>query len=152
MKIDYVSAAVGISVFACGCLLWSWQKRQQANSANEPDVDRPFLQQQRARRTQTAAVMAALGLLILLSDFLPLVTRSAFAATWYILAMLFLAVWLLLLGLGDAIASRIHLGKSLRKDRQTRHSLQTALAEYRERTQGTAPRAEPPTPSDGRSL
>lgn len=152
MKIDYVSAAVGISVFACGCLLWSWQKRQQTNSANESDVDRPFRQQQKLRRTQTAAVMASLGLLILLSDFLPLVTRSASAAAWYILAMLFLAVWLLLLGLGDALASRIHLGRSLRRDRQTRNSLQETLAEYRERSQRASSGTEPSPQSDGHSL
>jgi hypothetical protein len=46
--------------------------------------------------------------------------------------MLFLAIWLILLGISDAIASRLHLGKKLRQHSLTRQSVMTDIHQRRE--------------------
>ena len=45
--------------------------------------------------------------------------------------LLLLAMWLVLLAMGDAFASRVHLRQSLRRNRQTRQALQEAIDEMR---------------------
>ncbi|MFM7835747.1 MAG: hypothetical protein ACKPJD_28460, partial [Planctomycetaceae bacterium] len=116
MKIDYVSAAVGLSAFAGGTAIavWHHKKRRQTPPPECSQEDRLFLQQQYLRRTQSGTLMALLGMLIFLSDFLPLVTRSAKVATIYVIFILFLGLWLVLMGMTDAIASRAALRRSLR--------------------------------------
>lgn len=122
MKIDYVSAAVGLSAFAGGTAIavWHHKKRRQTPPPECSQEDRLFLQQQYLRRTQSGTLMALLGMLIFLSDFLPLVTRSAKVATIYVIFILFLGLWLVLMGMTDAIASRAALRRSLRQQRMTR--------------------------------
>lgn len=131
MQIDYVSAAVGIAVITCGAFMLAWQIRRRYRIMTAPSAERQFLQQQFLRRAQTGGVIAFLGLLILLSDFLSLITQSSSAAALYVIFMLFLAIWLMLLGIRDAIASRIHLGKKLRQHQQTRQAAMTDLQQRR---------------------
>jgi len=122
MKIDYISAAVGLSAFAGGTAIavWHHKKRRQSPPPECSREDRLFLQQQYLRRTQSGTLMALLGMLIFLSDFLPLVTRSAKVATIYVIFILFLGLWLVLMGMADAIASRTALRRSLRQQRMMR--------------------------------
>ena len=142
MKIDYVSAAAGIAVFTCGALMLAWQIRRRHRNRTAPAAERQFLQQQFQRRAQTGGVVAFLGLLILLSDFLSLITRSPSAAALYVIFMLFLAIWLILLGISDAIASRLHLGKKLRQHSLTRQSVMTDLHQRRDQLSGAQKSAE----------
>jgi len=124
MKIDYVSAAVGLSAFAGGTVVALWharRRRQPAPSECSPE-DRLFRSQQYLRRTQSGTLLAVLGLLIFLSDFLPLVTRSARVATIYVMFILFLGLWLVLMGLADAMASRAAFRRSLRQQRMARRT------------------------------
>lgn len=124
MKIDYVSAAVGLSAFAGGIAVavWHARRRQQPAPADCSSEDRQFRIQQCLRRTQSGTLLAILGLLIFLSDFLPLVTRSARIATIYVIVILFLALWLVLMGLADAMASRAAFRRSLRQQRVARRT------------------------------
>lgn len=124
MKIDYVSAAVGLSAFGGGTAIavWHFKKIRQPPPPECSSEDRLFLQQQYLRRTQSGTLMALLGMLIFLSDFLPLVTRSAKVATVYVLFILFLGLWLVLMGMADAVASRAALRRSLRLQRMTRNT------------------------------
>ena len=56
---------------------------------------------------------------------------SPIFATCYIIGMLVLALWLVLLAVGDVIATRIYAGKLDRRNRAVRKSLQQALDEVR---------------------
>ncbi|MFN9236366.1 MAG: hypothetical protein ACK6D4_17165 [Planctomyces sp.] len=124
MKIDYVSAAVGLSAFAGGTAvaLWHARRRRQPDSPECSREEQLFRSQQYLRRTQSGALLALLGLLIFLSDFLPLVTRSAKVATIYVIYILFLGLWLVLMGLADAMASRAAFRRSLRQQRVARRT------------------------------
>ena len=140
MKIDYVSAAVGLSAFGGGIAIavWHFKKiRQLTPSAGTPE-DRLLLRQQNLRRTQSGTLMALLGMLIFLSDFLPLVTRSAKVATVYVIFILFLALWLVLMGMADAVASRAALRRSLRQQRMMRKTSGPQTADSAPQTRVTA--------------
>ncbi len=142
MKIDYVSAAAGIAVFTCGALMLVWQFQRRHRNVLAPAAEREFLQKQFQRRAQTGGVVASLGLLIVLSDFLSLITRSPSAAALYVIFMLFLAIWLILLGISDALASRLHLGKKLRQHSLTRQSVVTDIHRRREQLSSSRTGAE----------
>lgn len=140
MKIDYVSAAVGLSAFGGGTAIavWHFKKiRQPPPSACTPE-DRLLLRQQNLRRTQSGTLMALLGMLIFLSDFLPLVTRSAKVATVYVIFILFLGLWLVLMGMADAVASRAALRRSLRQQRMSRKTSGPPTADAAHQTRVTA--------------
>lgn len=72
-----------------------------------------------------------LGALIVLCDYLPPFKSSPGLAAGYILAMLLLSIWLVLLAVGDAMASRVHFAQAMRNNMKTRHSLQATLDEMR---------------------
>ena len=124
MKIDYVSAAVGLSAFAAGTAIAVWHNKQRRQSPPDGSSQEDLLHrnQQFLRRTQSGTLLALLGLLIFLSDFLPLVTQSARIATVYVIFILFLALWLVLMGMADAMASRAALRRSLRQQRTARRT------------------------------
>jgi NhaP-type Na+/H+ or K+/H+ antiporter len=124
MKIDYVSAAVGLSAFAAGTAIAVWHNKKRRQSPPDGSSQEDLLQrnQQCLRRTQSGTLLALLGLLIFLSDFLPLVTQSARIATVYVIFILFLALWLVLMGMADAMASRAALRRSLRQQRTARRT------------------------------
>jgi hypothetical protein len=49
------------------------------------------------------------------------------------MGLLLLSMWLVLLALGDGIASRVHMSQALRKNRLTRQALQDAINELRQK-------------------
>ena len=81
---------------------------------------------------QTAALTITLGALISMFDYLPQFKTSPGFAAAYVMALLLLSMWLVLLALGDAVASRVHMSQSLRKNRQTPQALQQAINELRQ--------------------
>lgn len=64
-----------------------------------------FLVRRYRRRYQASLLIVLLGILIVCTDVLPLLTSSSFTAVIYVTITLLLAVWLLLLGMIDAAAS-----------------------------------------------
>ena len=136
MATDYMFIGVGALVWFFGVAMVAWHVRQRHrvlhNAAISPS-DLKFHEQQYRRRMQTSALTFTLGALISLCDYLPQFRpSSAFAAT-YVVVLLLLSMWLVLLALGDALASRIHMSQSLRRNRQNRQSLQQAIDELRQK-------------------
>ncbi len=134
MASDYTIAAVGALVCFFGIALVAWHIRHRRSVLGNPAVpasDLNFYAAQYRRRMQTSALTIALGALISLCDYPPIFQNSpAFAAT-YIIGLLLLALWLVLLALGDAFASRIHMSQSHRRNRQNGQSIQQAVDELR---------------------
>lgn len=125
---------VGAFVWLFGIGMVAWHVRQRRNAVNDvglPPAELKFVEQQYRRRMQTSALTITLGALIAMSDYLPQFRSSPGFAAGYVATLLLLAMWLVLLALGDAFASRIHLRQSLRRNRQTREALQEAIDEMR---------------------
>ena len=95
------------------------------------ESDHQFFDQQYARRMQTSALAITLGALIGLCGYLKGLEESPIFATLYVAGLLLLALWLILLALSDALASRVYAGKLDRRNRKIRTSLQQALSDVR---------------------
>jgi len=108
------------------------QHRHHREDLGLSQPDRQFYDQQYRRRMQTSALAVTLGALIGLCGYL----RTAFEkspvfATCYVIGLLLLSLWLILLALGDAVASHVHSNRVNRRQRKLRQSLQEALVKLR---------------------
>lgn len=149
MATDYMFIGVGALVWFFGIAMISWhvyRRRRYLNDAGILPTELKFLEQQYRRRMQTSALIITLGALISMCDYLPQVKTSPGFAAAYVMGLLLLSMWLVLLALGDAVASRVHLSQSLRKNRNTRQELQEAINELR------AKQAEAVRTADERSM
>lgn len=149
MATDYMFIGVGSLVWFFGIAMISWhvyRRRRYLSDAEILPTELKFLEQQYRRRMQTSALTITLGALISMCDYLPQVKTSPGFAAAYVMGLLLLSMWLVLLALGDAVASRVHLSQSLRKNRNTRQELQDAINELR------AKQAEAVRTADERSM
>ena len=96
------------------------------------EADQRFFDQQYARRMQTSALTVTLGALISFCGYLKVFENSPVFATIYVVGLLLLALWLILLALSDAVASRVYASRLDRRNRKIRKSLQEALTEVRQ--------------------
>ncbi|MDA1231180.1 MAG: hypothetical protein O2856_10435 [Planctomycetota bacterium] len=149
MATDYMFIGVGALVWFFGIAMISWhvyRRRRYLSDAGILPTELKFLEQQYRRRMKTSALTITLGALISMCDYLPQVKTSPRFAAAYVMGLLLLSMWLVLLALGDAVASRVHLSQSLRKNRNTRQELQEAINELR------AKQAEAVRTADERSM
>ena len=122
-----VVSTVGI-IFVAFHVYARYQKPQNCSLT---ETESRFRDHQYARRMQTSALAITLGALIGLFGYLQILEDSPVFATCYVTALLLLSLWLVLLGLSDAIASRIHAGRQIRETDREHRSLQQALADVR---------------------
>lgn len=131
-----VSTSAGVALVSVGITLLLSHRRAWRSQKNNPDLDdaaRDHYYARFRRRTQASSILMVLGFLIPIGDLLIPWQRfpTLFFVYWGIL--IFLALWVVLLGLGDALAtaarSRIELGRIRRKQRE----LQDQLSEIRRR-------------------
>ncbi len=121
-------AAVGIALIVVH--VRSHRKHQADDELSE--ADHQFFDHQYARRMQTSALTVTLGALIGLCGYLRDFGDSPIFATFYVIGLLVLAMWLILLAVSDAIATRVYASKLDRRNREVKKTLQDALAEVRE--------------------
>lgn len=136
MATDYMFIGVGALVWFFGIGMISWhvyRRRLYLNDAGIHPAELKFLEQQYRRRMQTSALTITLGALISMCDYLPQFKSSPGFAAAYVMGLLLISMWLVLLALGDAVASRVHMSQSLRKNRLTRQALQDAIDELRQK-------------------
>ena len=134
MGTESVFIGVGAIVWLFGIAMVAWhvyRRRTALNDAGISPTELKFLEQQYRRRMQTSALTITLGALIAMCDYLPQFRTSPGFAAAYVVGLLLLSMWLVLLALGDAVASRVHMSQSLRKNRQTRQALQQAIDDLR---------------------
>lgn len=134
MVTDYMFIGVGALVWFFGIGMISshvYRRRLYLNDAEIHPTELKFLEQQYRRRMQTSALTITLGALISMCDYLPQFKTSPGFAAAYVMGLLLISMWLVLLALGDAVASRVHMSQSLRKNRLTRQALQAAIDEVR---------------------
>lgn len=134
METTYIFIAFGAFVWMFGIAMVAWHIRQHRlviNDAGVSPADLKFHESQYRRRMQTSALTITLGALIAMCDYLPQFRASLGFAAGYIATLLLLSMWLVLLAIGDAVASRVHMQQSIRRNRQTRAALQEAIDELR---------------------
>ncbi len=134
METNSIFIVVGAFVWLFGIAMVLWhvyQRRCALNDAGLPPADLKFSEHQYRRRMQTSALTITLGALIAMCDYLPQFRTSPGFAAGYVATLLLLSMWLVLLALGDAFASRVHLRQSMRRNHQTREALQEAIDEMR---------------------
>lgn len=136
MATDYMFIGVGALVWLFGIGMISWhvyRRRLYLSDTGIQPTELKFLEQQYRRRMQTSALTITLGALISMCDYLPQFRTSPGFAAAYVMGLLLISMWLVLLALGDAVASRVHMSQSLRKNRLTREALQVAIDELRQK-------------------
>lgn len=120
-------SAVGIGLV----MLHIRSHRQHRADGDLSASDLRFYEQQYSRRMQTSALLITLGALIGLCGYLKVFEDSPVFATCYVIGLLLLALWLILLALSDAVATRVYSSRLDRRNRDMQKSLQDALAEVR---------------------
>lgn len=151
MSTNFIFLAVGALVWLFGIGMVGWHVRQRRRALNDVGLapaDLKFAEQQYRRRLQTSALTITLGALIAMCDYLPQFRTSPGFAAGYVATLLLLSMWLVLLAIGDAVASRVHMSQSLRRNRQTREALQEAIDEIR-REQARTLRSHPDDTTPG---
>ena len=107
------------------------QRRNRLEDATLSDTDFRFYGQQYRRRMQTSALTVTLGTLIGLCGYIQALQTSPISATCYVFVLLLLSLWLILLAVSDAAASRVYSSRVRRRQRKLRKSLQETLMELK---------------------
>lgn len=134
MGADSAFLIVGGLVAAFGIAMIAWhvaQSRRHAENRELSAGDRVFYERQYRRRMQTSALTVTLGAMLALCEQIPAFRASPIFASVYVLVLLVLSLWLILLALSDALASRTHMSRSLRRNRTARKALEEAAEELR---------------------
>lgn len=134
MDADNAFLIVGALVAAFGIAMVAWhvaQNRRHAENHELSREDQLFYDRQYRRRMQTSALTVTLGAMLALCEQIPAFRASPVFASIYVLAMLLLSLWLILLAFTDALASRAHMSRSLRRNRTARKALEDAIEEIR---------------------
>lgn len=102
-------------------LVWhvrSWRRHRQEAAAGDGDLQ--YYRRQFVRRIQASSLLVILGILLPVGDSLIPWKHypGGFAVYWMI--VLALAVWVLVLGCGDLLSTRVHSRDALRRLRALR--------------------------------
>ena len=132
---DYLGLVVGAGIALLGFGLkrrhdktWiAWQRDRTISEG-----DRSFYKTQYRRRIQAAALLIAIGTLIAAGDLLIPWDRipTLFAVYWGVI--LLMAMWLMLLAIGDLVATGVHNRHSLSESRERLQGLRSELDQIRE--------------------
>lgn len=106
--------------------------RRHLSDKQHTEADMRFYQHQYFRRLQTSTLAVTLGALVGLCGYLKTFEESPVFATVYVIGLLLLAMWLVLLALSDALASRVYASQLSRRNQTMQKSLQETLAEVRQ--------------------
>lgn len=132
---DYLGLFVGAGIALLGFGLKrrhdkTWIAWQRDRSISEGD--RSFYKAQYRRRVQVAALLIAIGTLIAAGDLLIPWDRipTLFAIYWGVILMM--AMWLMLLAIGDLVSTGTHNRHSLSESRERLQDLRSELDQIRD--------------------
>jgi hypothetical protein len=129
-----IAPIFGAALFVFGIALLighvvAWRRQKHDPTLNEGEL-RHYRSRFR-RRMQTSGTIALIGFLIPLEAMIPKANPILF--TLYCALVLMLAMWIILLGIADYIATRAHIRASLSRLGGARLALEKRLAEMRSR-------------------
>ena len=125
----------GILIVVGAVLMRSHAKvwRLQKNDSQLEFDDRSYYYARYRRRMQTSGMIALLGFLIPLGDALFHPKVAPLWVTLYWIAVLLLAGWVIVMGLGDWASTVAHTRASLARIRQKQRELEQQLSQIRRR-------------------
>lgn len=122
---------IGVGVLLMRSHVRSWAAKKNDSSLDERE--RRHLHSRFRRRMQASAILAALGVLIPLGGIvIPWQQFPGFFAPYWI-AVLLLALWVILLGMADVVATSAHTRAELSRIRRQQRELEAKVAELRRR-------------------
>ena len=124
-----IVAGVLLVAFGVGLAIFQWRCRHPQDLDDE--VERLHATRQLRRRLQVSAMLMLVGILIPLSDLLPVFRRSPTAFTLMVLAILGLTVWIMLLALGDFASASSYHAQAQRRIHEERRALERQIEEFR---------------------
>lgn len=125
----------GFAIAAVGIALVLFHVRSHRRHQTDKELsekDQAFYAHQYARRMQTSGLLVTLGALIGGCGYVKALEDSPIFATFYVIGLLLLALWLILLAVSDAIATRLYAKRLDRTSRDMQKTLEEALMEVRE--------------------
>lgn len=127
-----ISPLLGTLLFVFGAALvrshvLAWRKQKHDEELD--DNDRKYYYRRYRRRVQTSGMIAVLGVIIPLELLIPRDKPLVFTA--YCVVILIMAMWIVVLGIGDFIATRAHIQAALARVRGKRLSLEKQLSELK---------------------
>jgi hypothetical protein len=129
--ISGVLIVTGLSLIRAHLRTWDRQK----NDSSLDHLDRTHYYSRYRRRMQTSAIIALLGLLIPLgvavTPWLQQAAPRLFAVYWG--TVLLMAGWVVVLGLGDMLATRVHSRIAMARVRQKQLELEKQISEIKQR-------------------
>ncbi len=132
-----ISAGFGGALLVAG--LWmmrshwlAWQAQKADGENDESDIR--FLRRRFRRRMQASGMMALIGLLLPIGDWVDLFRPAPgwFAAYWGL--VLLLVMWLFLLAIGDMVSTRAHAAVALNRIKAQQRQLEQEALALRKRT------------------
>lgn len=128
-------AALAFCLLLVTASLWMFRVQRKAASELVSFAGSPrehlYLRRRVRRRTQVAGMFLLMGVMILVGDWIPW-TKAPITFALYWMIVLLLALWTVLLAMGDIVATRVYLDSELRQLRakleleQQAHDLRTA--------------------------
>lgn len=111
----------------------AWRKQQAEVDLDESD--RRHYRTRFRRRMQTSGLILVLGVLIPLGDWLFVLGRPVVSTLFWV-GVLVLVGWVVLLGIGDLLATKAHSRVSLSRLHVKQRQLEQELAALRRRSNG----------------
>ncbi|MCA9116415.1 MAG: hypothetical protein KDA79_15120 [Planctomycetaceae bacterium] len=141
MNPGFAAAAVGVALIIAGVLMirshrLTWAKQQQDPETDE--FDRSHYRRRYQRRLQTSGLLVVLGVLIPAGDLLIPADAPRLFTAWVAL-ILILTIWVIVLGMGDMLATTAHSRVAIARIRQKQEELERAAQQARrQRTNGSS--------------
>ncbi|NOX55863.1 MAG: hypothetical protein GXP27_15755 [Planctomycetes bacterium] len=132
----WVTLGVGAALIVTGLVMITAHVRAWKRQRQDPaldDFDREHYRARYRRRLQTSGLIALLGLLIPLGDAPFLWRQGVRISTIFWLAILLLTVWIVLLAIGDIVATRTHARVALSRIRRKQRELESRADELKRR-------------------
>ena len=140
---DWLPAAVmGVGLILLG--VWFMQLhlrawRRHAADDSLDDAERTFYRRQFRRRMQASGIIALIGVMVPVGDsIIPWRADDVSVATLYWLFVLALTCWVLLLAMGDLVATRAHSRASLSRLQRKQRELQAEADRLRSQMRRTS--------------
>ncbi len=135
------SILFGLFVIAVAAMLlirnaMYWHSTQ---AAEMDERERDFLRRQYRRRTQANAIIAIVGVAIILGVWL---TDSVMVAAYW-MGMVLLVGWMAMLAIIDLVSARTHYGRLHQDQLEARALLEEELREIRKRGSNGRPKTKP---------
>ncbi len=137
MNETLIAVLAGAALVVLGISMVVGHRRAWDGQKNDPELtefDRVHFYRRFRRRMQTSAMLVVLGLLLAVGGTLiPWQNFGAATQLAYWIGVLLLTFWVILLALGDMIATRVHSRISLSQVRQKQRALEQELARLKSR-------------------